>query len=42
MEELEKCKEFKIKAKTDGDTDGSSSIDSEDEEFLDVEEKEGF
>ncbi|CAK5103186.1 unnamed protein product [Meloidogyne enterolobii] len=42
MEELEKCKEFKIKAKTDGDIDGSSSIDSEDEEFLDVEEKEGY
>nr|CAD2166795.1 unnamed protein product [Meloidogyne enterolobii] len=42
MEELEKCKEFKIKAKTNGDTDGSSSLDSENDEFLDVEEKEGY
>lgn len=43
MEELQKCKEFKIKAKVNGDMiDGSSSSDSEEEEFLDVEEKEGY
>ena len=42
FEELQKCKEFRVKAKSNGNFEiGSDPSDTEDEEFLDVDEKEG-
>lgn len=43
LEELQKCKEFKVKVNVDeNNVDAANSSDSDDAEFLDVEEKEGI